>query len=100
MLKLFGNIKNHIFDDNLFVNPIKISTNSNLPNVLKKTYAYLIKDNNYSDGFFHYIVFNDFYEKNKEILETKSYSIISRVFTYYQTVGVFEISVSQKVMRI
>lgn len=100
MLKLFGNIKNHIFDDNLFVNPIKISTNSNLPNVLKKTYAYLIKDNNYSDGFFHYIVFNDFYEKNKEILETKSYSIISDDFKYLSNDDIVSINTNQNKIRV
>lgn len=100
MLKLYGNVENHILDSDLSSSPIQITTNANIPDVLKKKYAYLVQDNTVVDGFSHYLVFKNYAEKYKDTLKTKSYTIISSDFSYLSNNDIIRLNADRNTMRV
>lgn len=100
MLKLYGNVENHILDSDLSSSPIQITTNANIPDVLKKKYAYLVQDNTVVDGFSHYLVFKNYAEKYKDTLKTKSYTIISSDFSYLSNNDIISLNADRNTMRV
>lgn len=100
MLKLYGNVENHILDSDLSSSPIQITTNANIPDVLKKKYAYLVQDDMVVDGFSHYLVFENYAEKYKDTLKTKSYTIISSDFSYLSNNDIISLNADRNTMRV
>ncbi|AWM93482.1 His-Xaa-Ser system radical SAM maturase HxsC [Pseudomonas sp. 31-12] len=101
MLKLSGKvIRIHAVNVYKDLTLIKVSTNRNLPEILRREMAYLISDHEIPTGFAHYLL-TEQYQKLAEGLPAGSdYSILANEFSYIGDNDVIRLSADRQSIRV
>lgn len=101
MLKLSGKIiRIHAVNVYKDLTLIKVSTNRNLPEVLRREMAYLISDHQIPSGFAHYLL-TEQHQKLAEKLPTGSdYSILPNDYSYIGDNDVIRLSADRQSIRV
>ncbi|WP_219095324.1 His-Xaa-Ser system radical SAM maturase HxsC [Pseudomonas sp. UMAB-40] len=101
MLKLSGKVvRIHAVNVYRALTLIKVSTNRNLPEILRREMAYLISDHQIPTGFAHYLL-TEQYQKLAEGLPAGSdYSILANEFSYIGDNDVIRLSSDRQSIRV
>lgn len=82
MLKLGGSVIEIHSGTNLSSKVISVSTNRNLPKVLKETKAYIATDSEIPDGFGHYLIFESDKTLTEKLPHNADYTLLSDDYKY------------------
>src|SRR5690554_664932 len=101
MLKLGGKvIRIQAVDLNKVINIAKVSTNRNLPEVLRRQMAYLVSDNLIPQGFAHYLLL----DKHRQLVEAlpsdSDFSILPDDYNYIGDSDVVRLSADRQSIRV
>jgi len=101
MLKLGGKIiRIHAVDVQKDLTLVKVSTNRNLPEVLRREMAYLVSDQQIPRGFAHYLLL----EKHRQLAEAlpsdSDYSVLPNDYSYIGDDDVIRLSADRQSIRV
>jgi His-Xaa-Ser system radical SAM maturase HxsC len=101
MLKLSGKIiRIHAVDVLKNLNLIKVSTNRNLPEILRRELAYLVSDNNVPRGFAHYLLLEKHQALAIELPSDADYSVLPNDYSYIGDSDVVRLSSDRQSIRV
>ena len=101
MLKLSGKvIRIHAVDVYKDLTLIKVSTNRNLPEILRREMAYLISDQQIPTGFAHYILTEQLQNLAQELPLGSDYSILPNDYSYIGNDDILRLSADRQSIRV
>ncbi|MGB6210515.1 His-Xaa-Ser system radical SAM maturase HxsC [Pseudomonas mandelii] len=101
MLKLSGKIiRIHAVDVYKDLTLIKVSTNRNLPEILRREMGYLISDHQIPAGFAHYLLTEQHQQLAKELPAGSGFSILGNDFSYIGDNDVIRLSADRQSIRV
>ena len=77
-----------------------ISTNKNLPNILKATKAYLVVDTNIPEGFKHYIILDTLLNCISLLPKNAEYTVLASDYSYIDNDDVIRVSKEKSAIRV
>ncbi len=83
-------------DSSLF----SISTNKNLPNILKASKAYLVVDEDIPDGFKHYIILDNLLNCISLLPKSAEYTVLASDYSYIDNDDVIRVSKEKSAIRV